>query len=49
MVEAYTTLVTPPDAEATVEGTEETTEGQVNDATISDTVEGLSDVSDSAE
>ena len=49
VVEAYTTLVTPPDVEATVEETEETTEGQVNDATISDTVEGLSDVSDSAE
>ena len=51
VVEAYTNLVTPPEAaEATVEGTEETTvEDQVDDATDASVVEGLSDVSDSAE
>ena len=50
VVEAYTTLVTPPETEATVEGTEETTvEEQVDDATDASVVEGLSDVSDSAE
>ena len=50
VMEAYTTLVTPPETEATVEGTEETTiEEQVDDATDASVVEGLSDVSDSAE
>ncbi len=51
VVEAYTQLVAPPEeAEATVEGTEETTvEEQVDDATDASVVEGLSDVSDSAE
>ena len=46
VVEAYTNLVTPPEAaEATVEGTEETTvEDQVDDATIPVIAEG-SDVS----
>ena len=51
VIDAYTNLVAPPEeAEATVEGTEETTvEDQVDDATDAPVVEGLSDVSDSAE
>ena len=50
VVDAYTNLVAPPEAAtATVEGTEETVEEQVDDATDASVVEGLSDVSDSAE
>ena len=54
VVEAYTQLVAPPDAEATVEGEApvdpyETYGTNEDDATNLDTVEGLSDVSDSAE
>ena len=50
VVEAYTQLTVPPDAETTVEGTEETTtEDQVDDATDTTVVEGLSDVSDSTD
>ena len=50
VVDAYTNLVTPPSAEATVEGTEETTvEETVDDATIPVIAEGPTDVSDSAE
>ena len=45
VVEAYTQLTTPPDVEATVEGT---TEGQVDDATDAPVVEG-SDVPDSTD
>ena len=51
VIDAYTNLVAPPEeAEATVEGTEETTvEDQVDDATDAPVVEGSADVSDSAE
>ena len=51
VVEAYTQLVAPPEeAEATVEGTEETpVEDQVDDATDAPVVEGQSDVSDSTD
>ena len=45
VVEAYTQLTTPPDVEATVEGT---TEEQVDDATDTPVVEG-SDVPDSTD
>ena len=49
VVEAYTQLTVPPDAETTVEGTEETTvEETVDDVTVPVIAEG-SDVSDSAE
>jgi len=51
VVDAYTNLVTPPEAsEATVEGTEETlVEDQVDDATVPVIAEGPTDVSDSAD
>lgn len=51
VVDAYTNLVTPPEAAtATVEGTEETpVEDQVDDATDAPVVEGQPDVSDSTD
>ena len=54
VVEAYTTLIVPTDTEATIEGEApldpyETYGVNEDDATNLDTVEGLSDVPDSAE
>ena len=50
VVEAYTQLTVPPETDAVIEGTEETTvEEQVDDATDASVAEGLSDVSDSTD